>query len=184
MTAAVTVEGGRIRAPRGARIRATVGLVYVGLLSGVTMARTMTFTYIVSQGEGAAARAVVTSLVCVLLALLVITIRSARVTVDDDGIRWGWGGIGFRLDRRRIATVKLYTDAAAVKLNRGSIWWLSGRDYTPYLELCASLRLTGLTILEEPRRAPLAARLQAYGVALDVILVLAVFGATAVFLLS
>lgn len=184
MTAAVTVEGGRIRASRGARLRSTLGLAYVGALSGVTLARTMSFSYILAQGEGAAARAVVTSMVCLLLALLVITIRSARVTVDDDGIRWGWGGIGFRLATRRIAAVTLYRDAAAVKLTRGSTWWLSGRDYTPYRELCASLRRTGLPVVEEARGAPLAARLQAYGVALDVILVLSVFGATALFLVA
>jgi hypothetical protein len=184
MTAAVTVETGPIRAPRGARLRALVGAGYVGVSAGAAMARATRFGYIVDRGEAAAAGAVVASSVCIALALLVLTIRSARVTIDEDGLRWGWGAVGFRLARARIAGARVYADAVAISLTRGTTWYLSARDYAPYGELVAALGRAGLELRREPGRAPLRARLQAYGLALDVILLAAVLGATAVFLVA
>ena len=185
MTAVVTVEGGHIRAPRGARIRAGLGLVYIWTLAAFTLARAMSFRYIIQQGEGAAARAVVASATCAVLAALVAVIREARVSVDEDGVRWGWsGGVGFRLARRRIATALVYEDAVALKLGRGSTWYLSGRDYTPYRELVAALKRNGMPVVDAGRRAPLRARLQAYGVALDILLVVAILAVTATFLVA
>ena len=184
MTAAVTVEGGPIRASRGARVRAFVGAVYVGMLGGVTVSRSMALTYILAEGEAAAAGAVVLSLALIALALLVATLRAARVSVDEDGIRWGWGGVGFRLARKRVRAIRVYDDAVAVGLTRGSVWYLSARDYTPYPELVAGLARARFELSHEGRPAPLAARLQAYGVALDVLLGFTVLGTTLVFLVA
>ncbi len=184
MTAAVTAPGGHIRAPRPARFRAGAGLLYVGGIASITIARATSFMYIVRHGEAAAARGVVLSMAFLLLALLVAAIRTARLAVDDDGLRWGWGSLGFSLPRRKVAAARVHDDAVAMVLTRGSTWFLSARDYTPYVDLVSALRRAGLPVEHVPGRAPLRARLQAYGVALDLILVVAILGVTAVFLAS
>jgi hypothetical protein len=178
MTAAVAVGGGTFGAPRGARIRSAIGLVYVGVLAGVTLVRNATVENIIRVGIEAAARAVVMSGVLIVLALLVVAVRSARLGIDEDGVSWGWGGFSFAVKRDRIRVCRIYRDAAAVIMRRGSTWYLSGRDYTPFVDVVAALRRAGFPLEEHGRRAPIRARLQAYGVALDVLLVIACAGAT------
>jgi hypothetical protein len=184
MTAAVTSGGGRFGAPRGARVRAGAGLAYVGLLAGATLARSASVENILRVGIEAAARAVVASGALIVIALVVIAVRTARMGIDDDGVSWGWGDLAFSVKKTRIRACRVYRDAAAVVMRRGSTWYLSARDYTPYAEVVAALRRAGIPIEEHPRRAPLRARLQAYGVALDVLTILAVLGATFLYLVA
>jgi hypothetical protein len=181
MTAAVAVHGGGFRAPAGARIRAVVGFAYIGVLGGVTLARSASVANILRVGEAAAARAVVLSAVVIVFALLVLAVRQAAVGVDEDGVTWGWGGLAFRARRARIRLCRVYRDAVAVVMTRGSTWYLSARDYGPFDRLVAAVRSSRLPCEEVGGNAPLAARLQAYGVALEIILFLDALMATYVF---
>jgi len=181
LTAAVSILAGGFRAPPAARARAIVGFVYVGILGGVTLARSASVANILRVGEAAAARAVVMSAVVIVFAMLVLVVRQAAVGVDEDGVSWGWGGFSFRAGRARIKLCRIYGDAVAVVMKRGSTWYLTGRDYTPFARLAAAVRASRLPVEEIPRNAPLAARLQAYGVALDIILILDALVATFVF---
>lgn len=184
MTAAVTRAGGRYGAPRGARLRAGVGLVYVGLLAGATLARSATVENILRSGIEAAARAVVFSGVLIVFVLLVIAVRTARLGIDEDGVSWGWGDLSFTVKKDRIRVCRIYSDAAAVVMRRGSTWYLTSRDYTPFPEVVLALRRVGFPVEEHTRRAPLRARLQAYGVALDILLGLSALGATFIYLVA
>jgi hypothetical protein len=184
MTAAVARGGGRFGAPRGAKIRAGIGLAYVGTVCGVTLARSASVDNILRVGIEAAARAVVVAGALIVLVLVVAVIRSARLGVDDDGVSWGWGDLSFGVSRERIRVCRLYRGSAAVVMRRGSTWYLSGRDYTPFFEVMAALRRAGLPLEEHDRGAPLRARLQAYGLALDVLLVLSILGSTGLYVVA
>lgn len=180
MTAAVTVEGGSFRAPRAARIRAWVGAALAGVLGAATLARSASFANVVRVGEEAAARGVVAGGTVIVIALLVVAVRSAALSVDDDGIGWGFGSLAFRVRRDRLKVARLYHNALAVVSGRGT-WYILARDYAPFGRIGEALRRAGLPVEEHARKAPLAAWLQGYGLALDTLLVLDVIGAILLF---
>jgi hypothetical protein len=186
LTAVVTSERvGELGAPRGARVRAAVGLVYIGVAAGLGLWRAASFENIVRAGEAAAALASMLCVLCLAVAVLVIVVRSARLSVDERGVTWGFRGFSFHVPRARIKVARLYRDAVAVVPQRGFPWYLSARDYTPFAQLVAGFRRSGVTLEERSeRRAPLRARLQAYGMALDVLLALDAVGATFLLLFS
>ena len=180
MTAAVTVEGGAFRAPRAARIRAYLGGTLAVTLGAITLARSASVANVMRVGEEAAARSVVAGGTVVVLALLVLAVRSATLSVDDDGVGWGFGALAFRVPRKRLRMCRLYENALAVESGRGT-WYVLARDYAPFERIGEALRRAGLPVEEHARRAPFAAWLQGYGVALDGLLVLDVLGAIVVF---
>jgi len=105
-------------------------------------------------------------------------VRAARLRVDVDGVRWGWRAYGFVMRADRLAHVRVYRDAIAVVSRRGSTWYLARRDWARFERVAAALRDAGIEIERVAARAPLRAQLQAFGIALDVLLCLNAAGAT------
>jgi len=113
------------------------------------------------------------------VALMGYLVRLARLRVDRDGIRWGWEATGFRMNRDRIAGVTLYDDAAAIEPKKGSTWFVSARDWADWESIAQAMRDSNIDFERSRKRAPFAARLQSYGLALDVLLILDAVGVTA-----
>jgi hypothetical protein len=118
----------------------------------------------------------VAPLVCMSIAGVGYAVRRARLRVDRDGVRWGWQIGGFRMGRDRLASITAYSDAIAVTPRRGSTWYLSARDWHRFDQMVVALRRAGIPFEVRERRAPIAARLQSYGIVLDLLLIAASIG--------
>lgn len=119
-----------------------------------------------------------------LVALLCWSVRRGRLRVEPEGVRWGYDLFGFRMRTERIGAILLYDDGVALRPKRGGTpWHLARRDWAPWAEAVAALPRVGLPIERRAGRSPLRLRVQGYGLALDVLLVLDSIGATLVFLL-
>lgn len=70
-----------------------------------------------------------------------------------------------------MAGIDIYKDAVAVRQRRGSTWFVSGRDWDLFERVPSALRRAGLPLKSHTRRAPFRARLQSYGMVLDLLLV-------------
>ena len=110
-------------------------------------------------------------LVCMSVALVGYAVRRAHLRIDGDGVRWGWSEIGFRVTRDQLERIRVYADAIAVVPRRGSTWYLSGHDWARFDQMPPVLERAGLPLERMDGRAPLAARLQSYGLVLDLLLV-------------
>ncbi len=110
--------------------------------------------------------------------MLGFAVRRARLRVDADGIRWGWASYGFRMSPDRLSRVLVYDDAIAVTPTKGSTWYVSARDWARFEGVSHALRKAGIAHERKPGRAPLRARLQSFGIALDLLLVGNALGAT------
>ena len=120
---------------------------------------------------------VVLALMCAAIAGVGMAVRSARIAIGADGVRWGWSWMGFRMGRARIREVAVYRDAIALAPQRGSSWFLSARDWDRFEAMLRAARKAGLPLVEHDRRAPWRARLQSYGRVLDGLLVLTILTA-------
>jgi hypothetical protein len=120
----------------------------------------------------------VVPLVCMSVAAVGFAVRRARLSVDPDGVRWGWAIGGFRMHRDRMKEVCAYPDALALTPRRGSTWYLSRRDWDDFDDLRRSLGKARIPYQRSSDRAPLAARLQSYGLVLDLLLVVDALCAT------
>jgi hypothetical protein len=135
-------------------------------------------------GEAAAAFGMVVPLFCITVALVVLGVRLAGLSIDDGGVSWGVAFLAFRLRARNIEHCRVYRDAVAVtRRGRRFTWFVCARDYGPFPEVLAAFRSTRLPLEEDGGAAPLAARLQSYGTAVDLLLVLDALVVTAMFLL-
>jgi hypothetical protein len=105
-----------------------------------------------------------------------LAVRRARVTIEAGGVRWGWGWLGFRMERDRLRGVDVYRDAIAMRPRRGSAWFLSAYDWDRFDALVIAVERSGLAITRHDRDAPLAAKLQSYGKVLDGLLILTMLG--------
>jgi hypothetical protein len=105
-------------------------------------------------------------------------VRQARLRVDAAGVRWGWAFYGFRMASDRIRRTLLYDDAVALQSSRGSTWYLADRDWHRFDDMARALRGAAIRYERQRRRAPLRARLQSFGIALDLLLVADAVGAT------
>jgi hypothetical protein len=110
-------------------------------------------------------------LVCMSVAGVGYAVRRARLLVDPDGVRWGWAIGGFRMHTDRMKEVRVYPDAVALTPKRGSTWYLSRRDWDDFDDLRRSLGKAGIPYQRSTGTAPLAARLQSYGIVLDLLLI-------------
>jgi hypothetical protein len=112
-----------------------------------------------------------------LVAAFAWTVRRGRLRIEPEGVRWGFNLLGFRMRAARIASLKVYQDGVGL-LARGARvpWFLAARDWDRWPEALAAFARLGQEIkapLEQvPGRAPLRVRAQAYGLALDVILII------------
>jgi hypothetical protein len=119
----------------------------------------------------------VAPLMCISIAGVGYAVRSAHLTIDRDGVRWGWSWAGFRLSRDRLAAIAAYEDAVALRPKRGSTWYLSRRDWDRFDRVLPAIDQAGIPFELHDRRAPLAARLQSYGAVLDGLLIADALGA-------
>ena len=78
----------------------------------------------------------------------------------------------------RIEKVVLYDDAAAFTPKKGSTWFVSRRDWGDFDDFAVALRDSDIAFEREKVRAPFAARLQSYGLALDLMLIIDVIAVT------
>ena len=166
---------GTFDAPRSSRRRAWFALVSVTVLLAVTW-------YLVSRHPwryGSSSQ-VVMPVAFVAFTFLALAVRSARVAITRDGVRWGWTSLGFTQPASRIACAHVFSDGIALEATRGSRWFLAARDWDRFDALVRQLRRTELTIRDYPTRAPLRQRLQSYGRFLDGLLVVSIAGAIAV----
>jgi hypothetical protein len=109
-------------------------------------------------------------LICVSVAGVGYAVRRARLRIDPGGVRWGWSDLAFRVSRDQMKHVDVYRDAIAVRQRRGSTWYLSGHDWDLFERMPGALRRAGLPLETREGRAPLGARLQSYGIVLDLML--------------
>jgi len=112
------------------------------------------------------------------IGILGYAVRTARLRVDVDGVRWGWGFYGFRMSNDRITATLVYDDAIAFKSRRGSTWYVAARDWYRFDGVARALRKADMPFQRNRGKAPLRARLQSFGIALDLLLVADAFGAT------
>lgn len=161
-------------APRGPRRLAELAM-------RVTAALAVLVIVVVARRRPDTAPALVTWAVSAsALGLLGAAVRRARINVAADGVRWGWGGLTFRMSRARIVRVELYQDGISVRARRGSTWFLGRRDWDRFETLGRAMSDVGLPCTTFARKAPLTARLQSYGRILDGLLVAAMLVAVVV----
>jgi hypothetical protein len=166
---------GTFHAPKGARRRAIVSLLLVLPLLVVTW-------YLVSRHPYRynSSTQVVLPVAFALCCALALAIRSARVAITRDGVRWGWEGLGFTQPASRIACAHIFSDGIALEATRGSRWFLAARDWERFEALVKQLRRAELPTRDHTGKAPIRQRLQSYGRFLDALVLFSVLGALAV----
>jgi hypothetical protein len=100
-----------------------------------------------------------------------LAVRSARLAVSRDGVRWGWTSLGFTQQASRVVRASVYLDGVTLESKRGSWWFLAARDWERFEALVRQLRRTDMPIAEHDIKAPYRARLQSYGRFLDLMLI-------------
>jgi len=103
--------------------------------------------------------------------LIGIAVRSAKLTVSRDQVRWGWTSLGFTQESRRIVRASVYRDGITLESKRGTWWFLAARDWERFEALVRQLRRTEMVIADHEGTAPYRARMQSYGRFLDVMLI-------------
>jgi hypothetical protein len=158
---------GLYRAPQRSRRLATISLIAVVVLGGITWALVARHPYYHRH----ASAQIVLPFAFALFALLGFTVRTARLEVTRDGVRWGWDALNFTQSASRLAHAHVWTDGITLERKRGGTWFLGARDWDRFEALVRQLRRAELPIQEHATRAPLRARLQSYGRFLDGLLV-------------
>jgi len=165
---------GEFRAPRRARVLATVAL------AACFGAGFSTWTIVTRRPFGPhTASQVVAPVALTACALLGFLVRSARLAITRDGVRWGWRALGFTQQASRIVRAHVWTDGVTLEARRGSWWFLSARDWDRFDALVRQLKRAALPIEAHAAPAPLRARMQSYGRFLDALVIgaaLASFG--------
>jgi hypothetical protein len=183
VTAVDRVAPKSFHAPRGSRRLAAAASLYILAVGAVTFLRAGSAENVMQNGETAAALGMVLPLFCGAVALVILAVRAAALSIDDSGVSWGVGPLAFRLRARAIETCRHHADAVAVVRRGGRFtWYVCARDYQPFPEVVAAFRRARLPATEDGGPAPLAARLQSYGVAVDLLIVVDALAVTALFL--
>ena len=168
---------GTFDAPKRSRRLAWLAVILVVLLLAITW-------YLVSRHpwrRGSSTQAVL-PVAFLMFAGLALAIRSARVAITRDGVRWGWTSLGFTQPRAKLTCAHIYSDGIALEAKRGSKWFISARDWDRFDALVRQLRRAELPLRDYPGKAPLRQRLQSYGRFLDGLVIASVGGGFAVML--
>jgi hypothetical protein len=168
---------GLYRAPLRARRLARSALVLVVLLGASTWGLVAHHPW-----HRHASTQVVLPFAFALFALLGFVVRSARLEVTRDGVRWGWEAINFTQQASRLACAHVWLDGVTLESRRGNSWFLGARDWDRFDALVRQLRRTELPVQEHAKNAPLRARLQSYGRFLDGLLLASMVSAFGVML--
>ncbi len=137
------------------------------------------FTYQRPWRHGASIRVVV-PVALALFGALGIAVRSARLAISKNGVRWGWTSFGFTQTANRVAKAHVYRDGITLQAKRGSWWFLAARDWDRFDVLVRQLRRSDMPTEAHDRTAPLRARMQSYGRFLDTMLVVAALASGAI----
>ncbi len=166
---------GTFDAPKGARRRALISLSIVVVLLVITW-------YLVSRHpyRYSSSTQVVLPVAFALCSALALAVRSARVAITRDGVRWGWAGLGFTQPASRIVCAHVFSDGIALEATRGSRWFLAARDWERFEALVKQVRRAELPTRDHTGKAPLRQRLQSYGRFLDAMVIGCVLGSLAV----
>ncbi|MBL9019235.1 MAG: hypothetical protein JNL83_33915 [Myxococcales bacterium] len=166
---------GTFHAPLAARRRALIALGLVCVFMVITW-------YFVSRHpyRWHSSTQVVLPFAFALFTGLALAVRSARVAVTRDGIRWGWTSLGFTQSAARIACAHVFTDGVALEAHKGSRWFLSARDWDGFDQLVRQLKRAELPTKDHGGKAPIRQRLQSYGRFLDGLVIASVLGALSV----
>jgi hypothetical protein len=116
------------------------------------------------------------------VALVFYVIRQGRLRVDGGAVRWGWNLVSFRMPAERMARIRLYKDGASLVSQRRGAWHLLARDWERWSDVARALARLPVQIERPEASVPFMGRLQSYGRALDVMLVINSVAATLVFL--
>lgn len=162
-------------APVGARRLARRALIAVIVLGAITWALVARHPY----HRGASSQ-IVLPIAFVAFAGLGLAVRRAQVAITRDGVRWGWTSFGFHQPAARIAMAHIYADGVALEARRGAWWFIAARDWDRFDALVRYVRRADLPTRDHTGRAPLRARMQAYGRFLDWLLVGSMLGALSV----
>ena len=168
---------GTFRAPPRARRLAAFSLVLVIAIGALTWAFVLRNRY-----YWHASTHLVLAVAFAMFASVGFVVRSAKLAVTRDGVRWGWDSLGFTQEAAKIVTAHVYKDGVALQAKRGSQWFLAARDWERFEALVRQLRRAELPMTEHAGKAPLRMRLQSYGRFLDAMLWGSVLGATIVML--
>ena len=167
---------GLYRAPIRARRLARSSLVLVVVLGAATWGLVARHPY-----HRQASTQIVLPFAFALFALLGFIVRSARLEITRDGVRWGWDALSFTQQASRLKCARVWRDGVTLESKRGGTWFLGARDWDRFDALVRQLRRAELPVQEHTTKAPLRARLQSYGRFLDGLLVGSV--ASAVFVM-
>ena len=168
---------GMYRAPARARWLARIALACVIVLGGLTWGFVSRHPY-----RPNASTQVVLPFAFFLFTMLGFIVRSAKLAITRDGVRWGWDQLNFTQEAARIACAHVWRDGITLESRRGSWWFLGARDWERFEALARQLRRVELPFQDHDTTAPLRARLQSYGRFLDGLLLLAMLGTFAVML--
>lgn len=168
---------GTFHAPNRSRRLAWLAVVTVAVLLAITW-------YLVSRHpwRRGSSTQVVLPVAFLMFAGLALAIRTARVAINRDGVRWGWTSLGFTQPKAKLTCAHIYADGIALEAKRGSKWFIAARDWDRFDGLVRQVRRAELPLEDHPGKAPLRQRLQSYGRFLDGLIVASVGGAFAVLL--
>jgi hypothetical protein len=168
---------GTFNAPKRAKRLAWLAVIGVALLLAVTW-------YLVSKHpwRRGSSTQVVLPVAFLMFAGLALAVRTARVAITRDGVRWGWTSLGFSQSKARLVCAHIYKDGIALEAKRGSKWFIAARDWDRFDVLVKYLRRAELPLEDHAGKAPLRQRMQSYGRFLDGLVIASILGAFAVML--
>jgi len=168
---------GTFDAPKRSRRLAWISVLVVVVLLAITW-------YLVSRHpwRRGSSTQVVLPVAFLMFAGLALAIRSARISVTRDGVRWGWTSLSFAQPKAKFVCAHIYEDGIALEAKRGSKWFISARDWERFDALVRQLRRAELPYQDHAGKAPLRQRLQSYGRFLDGLVISSLIGAFAVML--
>ncbi len=109
----------------------------------------------------------VAPVMCLAIALVGLAVRNARVTIDQGGLFWGWKNLGGRVPKVQIVKILVY-DSGLTMISKGrALWYLSEYDWDHFDKMANAFALAGIPVERRDGSAPWRARVKAYGVFLD-----------------
>ncbi len=153
-------------APRSSRRLAYLAIVVVVGFGALTWYLAFQHPY-----RSGTSRQLVMPIAFAAVASVGIAVRSARLAISRDGVRWGWTSLGFTQQVSRVVRASVYRDGVTLESKRGSWWFLAARDWDRFDALVRQLRRIDMTIADHEGKAPYRARMQSYGRFLDAMLI-------------
>jgi hypothetical protein len=139
---------GTFRAPPGARRSASLSLFAIVVLGAITWAMVARHPY-----RYASSTQIVLPVAFAAFAGLGFLVRSARVAVTRDGVRWGWTAFGFHQPASRI-TLAPASPSRRAAARGGSSRRATGTGSTCWCATCAAPSCRCATTPAERRCAP------------------------------